>query len=144
MISVSITKNGDAVGFLKSLKMKKLRKVLETYAKEGEWALANATPVDSGKTADSWSYKIDEDANGITITWTNSNIVSSGSGNTYSVAVLLQYGHATGTGGYVEGTDYINPALRPIYEKIKDTVWKEYSDIGTNSWSINMKGGGNK
>ena len=141
MISVSVKRNGDAVGFLKALKMKRLKKVLESYAQEGVIALANATPTDSGKTADSWSYKIEENNNGIVITWANSNIVSSSAGDTYSVAVLLQYGHATGTGGYVEGIDYINPALKPIYEKIKDTVLNEYSDLGSNSWAINMKGG---
>ena len=86
----------------------------------GADALANATPIDTGLTASSWSYEIVEDDGGATIYWKNSNVVKG-----VSIAVILQYGHGTGTGGYVEGIDYINPALRSIFEGIADDAWKE-------------------
>ena len=86
------------------------RTKLERYGRAGVNALAAATPVDSGKTADSWDYEITEGKGSVTITWTNSNKAE---GTDVPIAILLQYGHATGNGGYVRGIDYINPALRP-------------------------------
>jgi len=95
-------------------------KLLEQYAQEGVDALASATPRDSGLTAASWGYRI-EQKNGMTsIVWTNSNVNKG-----VNIAIILQYGHGTGTGGYVEGIDYINPAIRPIFDKISEKVWKE-------------------
>lgn len=94
--------------------------VLTKYGQLGVEALRNATPVDTGLTANSWSYEIVEDSSGIKIYWKNSNIVKG-----VPIAVILQYGHGTGTGGYVEGTDYINPALKSVFEKIADAAWKE-------------------
>lgn len=94
--------------------------VLTKYGQLGVEALRNATPVDTGLTANSWSYEIVEDSSGIKIYWKNSNIVKG-----VPIAVILQYGHGTGTGGYVEGTDYINPALKSVFKKIADAAWKE-------------------
>jgi len=97
-----------------------LRAGLERYGEMGVDALSRATPKDTGLTAASWHYEIKRGKDFSTITWTNSNIQ-----NGVSVAVLLQYGHATGSGGYVQGVDYINPALRPIFQNIADSAWKE-------------------
>ena len=93
---------------------------LEKYAREGVTALASATPVDSGTTAASWGYEIQKRHGKVSIYWTNSNI-----NNGVPIAVILQYGHGTNNGGYVQGRDYINPAIRPIFDKIADNAWKE-------------------
>lgn len=106
--------------FLKRITKLDYKSILSKYGKMGVDALAKATPVDTGLTASSWSYEIVEDDGGATIYWKNSNVVKG-----VSIAVILQYGHGTGTGGYVEGIDYINPALRSIFEGIADDAWKE-------------------
>lgn len=93
---------------------------LNRFGEEGVRALAEATPVDSGKTALSWSYSINKDKQGLRLTWNNSN-VNKGA----NVAILIQYGHGMPNGYYVEGIDYINPALKPIFEKIGKRVWEE-------------------
>lgn len=93
---------------------------LEKYAREGVTALASATPVDSGETAASWDYEIQKGNGKISIYWTNSNI-----NDGVPIAVILQYGHGTNGGGYVQGRDYINPAIRPIFDKIAENAWKE-------------------
>lgn len=93
--------------------------VLESCAREGVAALASATPYDSGLAAHSWGYEITRSGNTITITWTNSDVE-----NGFPVAIMLQYGYGTGTGGWVQGRDYINPAIRPIFDKIAEKVWK--------------------
>lgn len=93
---------------------------IHIYAQRGVDALRGATPAETGLTADSWAYEIEEDSNGYTIWWINTNTV-----NGFNVAIGLQYGHATGTGGWVEGYDYINPVLRPIFDELANTVWKE-------------------
>lgn len=98
---------------------------LHALAQKGVDALRAATPRRTGKTAESWDYVIDNNSNGIKIVWTNSN-VSDG----VSVAVLIQYGHGTASGKYVEGVDYINPALRPIFDEIADGVWTEVTSDG--------------
>lgn len=91
------------------------------YANEGVAALVEATPKDSGLTAASWFYEITETDGRVTINFLNSNL-----GNGWApIAILLQYGHATGTGGWVEGVDYINPALKPIFDKIAKDAWEE-------------------
>lgn len=95
--------------------------ILNKYGEEGLEALRNATPKNSGITSESWSYEIVQSSEGIKIIWNNSNVVN----GWYNVAVFIQYGHGTGTGGYVEGIDYINPTLRPIFNKIIDEVWRE-------------------
>lgn len=92
---------------------------LDQYAQEGVSALASATPVDSGLTAASWGYEVKRSRGSYSITWTNTNTQ-----NGFPVAVMLQYGHGTGTGGYIRGQDYINPAIRPVFDLIADKVWK--------------------
>lgn len=95
---------------------------LEKYAQQGADALASATPIRTGETAQSWAYKINVNRDGATITWYNTH-VNQGA----NVAILLQYGHGTGTGGWVQGYDYINPAIKPIFDRIADDVWKKVS-----------------
>lgn len=95
---------------------------LKKYAEEGISALESATPKDTGLTAGSWYYKIISQKDSSIIQFCNSNIQ-----NGVPIAVILQYGHATGNGGWVEGIDYINPALRPIFDKIAEQAWKEVS-----------------
>lgn len=93
---------------------------LDKYGQAGVAALASATPADSGLTASSWYYKITNKNGSATISFHNSNIQ-----NGVPIAIILQYGHGTGTGGWVQGRDYINPAIQPIFDKIADSAWKE-------------------
>ncbi len=93
---------------------------LDKYGRAGVAALASATPVDTGLTAASWSYRIENSSDTIRISFYNSNIH-----NGVPIAIILQLGHGTGTGGWVQGTDYINPAIKPIFEQIADYAWKE-------------------
>ena len=106
--------------FLKRASSLNLDAILNQYGQEGVEALRAATPMDTGTTANSWSYSIHKGTGSITITWSNSNIV-----NGVPVAVILQYGHGTRNGGYVQGTDYINPAMKPIFDKIAQRAWEE-------------------
>lgn len=124
---IKFTHKGDlskTYSFLDRASKGDFYKTLNKYGQEGVQALASATPVDSGKTSDSWSYKIIRSKNQATIQWLNSNIV-----NGVSIAIILQYGHGTGTGGYVQGQDYINPTIKPIFDKIAQEVWKEVTRI---------------
>ena len=98
--------------------------VLDKYGREGVAALSSATPVDSGETANSWSYEIVRTKGSATITFNNSHINKG-----VPIAIILQYGHGTGTGGWVEGRDYINPAIQPIFDKIADAAWEEVTKI---------------
>lgn len=119
---ISFTSTGSFDNFEKSLrKMQKLnfRGVLEAEAERGKRALAAATPRDSGVAASSWGYKISQNGGVLTIIWTNSDVE-----NGFPVVVALQYGYGTGTGGYVQGRDFINPAMKPVFDKIADNVWK--------------------
>ena len=93
---------------------------IERLAQQGVAALASATPKDSGETAAAWSYEIIQNGSTLTINWLNDHVVQG-----FNVAVGLQYGHGTGTGGYVQGRDYINPAIRGIFDQIADGVWEE-------------------
>ena len=98
--------------------------ILDKYARAGVAALSAATQVESGKTASSWSYEI-ENQNGVAkITFTNSNVNEG-----VNIAIILQYGHGTGTGGYVQGRDYINPAIQPIFDRIVEDLWKEVNRL---------------
>lgn len=97
-----------------------IRNILNKYGKEGVEALRLATPKDSGKTADSWGYKVSYGHDGAAIYWTNSNIVDG-----VNIAIILRYGHGTGTGGYVRGRDYLSPAIQPIFDDIAESAWKE-------------------
>lgn len=94
--------------------------ILNRYGKMGVEALAEATPRDTGRTAEAWKYNIEENSNGVSIVWSNENI-----NDGVNIAVILQYGHGTNNGGYVAGRDYINPALQPVFDKMANTVWKE-------------------
>lgn len=105
--------------FLKTLSKLDISDVLHRNGQLGVHALADATPVESGLTATSWGYEVLKKGNMYSITWTNSDVE-----NGFPVAIMLQYGYATGTGGYVQGRNYINPAIRPIFDKIADEVWK--------------------
>lgn len=98
--------------------------ILDKYGREGVAALSSATPVESGKTASSWYYEIKRQNGSVSITFNNSNINKG-----VPIAIVLQYGHGTGTGGWVQGRDYINPAIRPIFDRIADDAWKEVTKI---------------
>lgn len=97
---------------------------LDKYGREGVAALASATPVDSGLTAKSWYYKIENKSGSVTISFRNSNIQ-----NGVPIAVILQYGHGTNNGGWVQGRDYINPAIQPIFDKIANNAWREVTKL---------------
>lgn len=97
---------------------------LDRYGQMGVQALASATPVDTGLTAASWDYQIETSSNEVSIVWTNSNV-----NNGVPIAIILQYGHGTGTGGYVQGIDYINPALKPVFDEIEQSVWEEVTNL---------------
>lgn len=100
------------------------RSVLEKYGQKGVEMLAANTPKDSGKTAESWSYALEERNGYLSVTWFNSNINKG-----VNIAIILQYGHGTGNGGYVEGRDYINPALQPIFDAMAEAAWKEVTSV---------------
>lgn len=106
--------------FLKKMTNKRIFAKLEKYAQEGVDALSAATPVDTGQTASMWSYEIRTTDNQVSIYWKNANVNKG-----VNIALILQYGHGTGTGGYVQGRDYINPAMKPVFDKIAENVWKE-------------------
>ena len=97
---------------------------LDRYGREGVAALESATPVDSGLTASSWYYEIERVNGSVSISFHNSNIQ-----NGVPIAIILQYGHGTGTGGWVQGRDYINPAIQPIFDKIANNAWKEVTKL---------------
>lgn len=120
---ISIRQRGDfkkTEKFLKKSLGRDYIGVLEKYGQYGVSALSAATPIDTGLTAISWSYKIIQNKDGISVVWENSNVQKG-----VNIAIILQYGHGTRNGGYVSGRDYINPALRPIFDKMADAAWKE-------------------
>lgn len=124
---IGIHAKGDyskAEGFLKNLRTAIRNRKLESYGQMGVDALAAATPKRTGLTAASWTYRIDQTDDSASIIWTNTNI-----NNGEMIAVLLQYGHGTGTGGYVQGRDYINPALQPVFDKIANDAWEEVRSL---------------
>ena len=98
--------------------------VLDKYGREGVAALASATPTETGLTASSWTYEIERKGSSVSIVYKNSNINKG-----VPIAVILQYGHGTGTGGWVQGRDYINPAIQPVFDRIADEAWKEVTKI---------------
>lgn len=121
MISVSSTGNFKNIdGFFKRTKKKNLRRYLEYYGVKGVELLASATPKDTGVTAASWSYEIQEENGSISIYWKNSSMI----GNT-PIVILIRYGHATRNGGYVTGNDFITPVLEKVFKEMADTIWKE-------------------
>lgn len=121
-VKVSFTHTGSldkTMKFLQTVQKLDISKIITAQAARGVNALAAATPRDSGLAAVSWDYEIRRTFNSISIVWTNSDVE-----NGYPVAVMIQYGHGTGSGGYVQGIDYINPAIRPVFKDIAETVWK--------------------
>ena len=98
--------------------------VLDKYGREGVAALSSATPVESGVTASSWNYEIQRQNGSASIVYTNSNINKG-----VPIAIILQYGHGTGTGGWVQGRDYINPAIQPIFDRIAENAWREVTKL---------------
>lgn len=107
-------------GYLERAKRTMNLSILDKYGREGVAALASATPVDTGKTASSWYYRIDNRPGSISITFNNSNIQ-----NGVPIAIVLHYGHGTGTGGWVEGREYINTAIQPVFDKLANEAWRE-------------------
>lgn len=129
MAGIEISRKGDFSKTFKFLnnnkKLKnKIRKILEKYGKIGVDSLRASTPKDTGKTSESWSYHVEDNDSTLKIVWTNSNV------NDYAnIAVLIQYGHATRNGGWVEGIDYINPAMQPIFQEIALECFEEVTKI---------------
>ena len=122
MSGITVSVSGDFKNlerFLKNAGRRNYRRLLEEYGRKGVDALSLATPVDSGVTAESWSYDISETSNGFKINWNNSNV-----NDGVNIAIILQYGHGTGTGGYVQGRDYINPALQSVFDGFVDDLTK--------------------
>ena len=111
--------------WLSKLQRAEFYEKVNAIAAQGTSALASATPVDSSKTAASWTHQVTISRGGCKVEWLNSNVNAG-----VPIAIILQYGHGTGTGGYVAGRDYINPAMTPIFEKIANEVWNEVTRIG--------------
>jgi hypothetical protein len=112
------------VDYLERLKRFEIRKILDRYGKAGVAALSSATPVDTGLTASSWYYKIEVGANTTSLIFCNSNVQ-----NGVPIAIILQYGHGTGTGGYVQGRDYINPAIQPVFDDLVKKAREEVTRV---------------
>lgn len=124
---ISVSQKGDlskTFNFLKNASRATYMDVFDKYAREGVAALSSATPVDTGLTAKSWYYEITKKGDTITITFYNSNVQDG-----VPIAIILQYGHGTRNGGWVEGRDYINPAIQPIFDKIINNAWKEVTKL---------------
>ena len=120
---ISFNQKGDlskTIDFLNGLKKKNIETMLDKYGQQGVDALSKATPVDTGETANSWKFKIESKKGKATIIWYNTNVE-----NGVPIAILLQYGHGTQNGGYIQGRDYINPAMRPIFDRMANDIWKE-------------------
>lgn len=109
-------------GFLYKNRKRRLYQLLNEYGKQGVELLRDATPVDTGKTATGWNYEIEVSSQGVSLYWVNNNVNEG-----VPIAILIQYGHATRSGSYVQGIDYINPALRPLFESMATKLWKEVS-----------------
>jgi hypothetical protein len=124
---IGIRQKGDfsiTTNYFKKLKNANILRILERYGQDGVAALASATPIDTGKTAASWYYETEVVKDSATIKWCNSNINEG-----VPIAIILQLGHGTGTGGWVEGTDYINPALKPVFEAMANKAWEEVTRV---------------
>lgn len=124
---IRFTQKGDfstTIRYLTKVKNKNYRPILEKYGMEGVKALSMATPKDTGLTADSWRYEIETSPNGISIFWLNTHMVGG-----VPLVILLQYGHGTRSGSFVQGIDFINPAMRPIFDRIAENLVKEVSSL---------------
>lgn len=124
---ISFRHQGDFKKTEKLLKKslgKDYRKILDKYGQQGVSALSSATPIESGETAASWDYDVIQNGSSISVVWKNYNVNKG-----VNIAIILQYGHSTRNGGYVQGRDYINPALRPIFDRLAEAAWKEVTSI---------------
>jgi len=124
---ISFRQRGDfskLTSFLEKAKNKVRLGDLDRYGREGVSALASATPVDTGQTANSWTYKIVQNNGSVSIEYHNTNIQ-----NGVPIAIILQYGHGTRNGGWVQGRDYINPAIQPIFDKLANDAWREVTKL---------------
>lgn len=124
---ISFRQKGDfskLTSYLEKTKETAKLGILDKYGREGVAALASATPVESGKTANSWVYKIERTKGSVSLSFYNTNV-----NNGVNIAIILQYGHGTGTGGWVQGRDYINPVIQPLFDKLANEAWKEVSKI---------------
>lgn len=125
---VTFSQKGDykkTESFLKKASKMKLDSILSKYGARGVSALSAATPKDSGRTASSWRYEIERNSSGFSVVWHNDNVNKG-----VNIAMILQYGHGTRTGGYVVGRDYINPAIVPILDKMANDAWLEVLSYG--------------
>lgn len=124
---IDIKQIGDlkkTFGFLNKINKKNYFHIFEKYGRIGVRELSKATPIETGETYKSWNYIIEKDRRGYSLTWTNSHVDDG-----VSIVILIQYGHGTGTGGYVKGRDFINPALRPVFDKIIEDLWREVKSL---------------
>ena len=124
---ISFRQKGDfsnLSSYLERVKEKVKLGDLDKYGRAGVAALASATPVDSGQTANSWYYEIERQNGSVSIVFNNSNVNKG-----VPIAIILQYGHGTGTGGWVQGRDYINPAIQPIFDEIVNEAWREVTKL---------------
>ena len=122
-MGINVSSKGDFAKTDKLLKRvvgRNYLKMLDRYGQLGVQALATATPKDTGATAASWTYQIQEDAYGVSIVFDNTNII-----NNQKIAILIQYGHGNRNGGFVRGRDYINPSVRPVFDELAEAAWKE-------------------
>lgn len=117
MISMRLDGDFETSKWLKNFKIQRFRNILNDAGRMGVAALSEATPTRTGKTASSWEYSISETSTGMTVTWHNTNVNAG-----VPIAIILQYGHGTGTGGFVEGIDYVNPAIKPVFDKIAEKI----------------------
>lgn len=118
--SVTSSSKGNAITFLEQLRAAKLVSEFDRFGKMGVDALSKATPIESGETARAWDYVIVTKPREVEIHWTNSHV-----NNGENIAILIQYGHGTGTGGYIPGKDYINPAIKPVFDQIIADIGKK-------------------
>lgn len=124
---IRLTSKGDyskATKYFKKLREAGMIKIAEKYGSKGVNALSSATPVDSGVTASSWSYTVERGNGGVRI-----NFLNSSQNKGVYIAIILQYGHGTGTGGWVEGHDYINPAIQPVFDELAEAAWTEVTKL---------------
>jgi hypothetical protein len=125
MISVKVTGSWDTIGrYLEGIKRKKYVRIIQKYGEKGVEVLSQATPKDTGLTASMWRYVVKTDNNGTALEFHNDHINKG-----VNIAIILQYGHGTGTGGWVEGRDYINPAIQPLFDELVEELWKEVKHL---------------
>ncbi len=110
--------------FISNVGNRRFLRSLDKYGREGVAALASATPVDTGLTASSWYYRIEQTGDSVSLVFCNSNVQ-----NGVPIAIILHYGHGTGTGGWVQGREYINPAVQPIFDKLANEAWREVTSL---------------